>query len=214
MGSGSVRFVGMVPSPSWPYWWAPQHLTLPSSSSTHECNPPTSTLLTLCPAPRSTAGRRSPISLAESPRLAKSVRPSSPSGLIPQHLTLPTEASSAQVELLEAASVRAVAPVPRSRVGMPVPPSRGLVPAAPMATPIPQQATCPASPTTQVCCVPRARNFRVTQAPTRHTGFSFGHAEVACQTPPVVQTCGLLALQRPSPARQPSAVWPPAPPVA
>src|SRR5262245_40581290 len=68
------------------------------------------------PVPRLIAGRLSPISLGPSPRWLVSPRPSRPSALYPQHLTLPPF-RSAHVWRQPVEIATAVLPVPRLIAG-------------------------------------------------------------------------------------------------
>ena len=59
--------VDWFPIPSWPALLSPQHLTLPSSSRAHEWCWPVAISVAVLLVPRSTAARKSPISLGPSP---------------------------------------------------------------------------------------------------------------------------------------------------
>jgi hypothetical protein len=77
----------LLPSPSCPYEFSPQHLVVPSSRTAQVVLYPQLMLSAVQPMPMSTLLSRSPISLALSPRCTVSPYPSCPCPLAPQHFT-------------------------------------------------------------------------------------------------------------------------------
>ena len=92
-----VRPMSVVaPEPSRPLSLSPKHFTLALSSTAHVCRLPADTARTLRPAPRLTAAKASPISLAASPSAAVPPEPICPAVFAPKHFNSPP-LSTAQV---------------------------------------------------------------------------------------------------------------------
>lgn len=62
-----LRLTWVEATPSWPYAFPPQHLTLPSSNTAQQCSSPHDTVAAVRFVPRSTRGKLSPISFSASP---------------------------------------------------------------------------------------------------------------------------------------------------
>ena len=107
------------PSPSCPASLMPQHFSEPSLSLAQKCWFPAITCTALRP-PRSTSGRKLPISFASSPLKMVSPYPSRPLLPTPQHFTAPVS-SRAHVAYIPTATSAAVRPSPRSSSGRELP---------------------------------------------------------------------------------------------
>ena len=172
---GSSPRESSSPEPRRPLAPEPQHLMLPALDSAHVCTSPAAIARVVTPLgqPRSTVANASPISPAASPRAAVSPRPSWPSPLSPQHLTLALS-STAQVCAPPVANDSAVRPAPRSTGSSASPidalerprSSSAPLPNRPLA-PSPKHFTDASSSSAQVCNAPADTARTVRPVPRR-----------------------------------------------
>ena len=176
---------------------SPQHLRAPLESTAHACLLPQSTLLAPVPKPFTRTGDMLIASVAGS--VASCLLP-----LLPQHLTLDDEFSSAQVKLSPHETCFTLSPIFATTVGLSswdgvtvfVVVSNTPYPACPAIFP-PQQRSAPDAITAHMCAEPPAICVAASVSLTTLAGVGMdrGYGTPLVSTPPVPTTPAILLPQ-------------------